>query len=43
MSVATKLMIQIAAKLGGEPWKLNTPDAVSFHYSPQLSKLSQLV
>lgn len=24
-SIATKLMIQIAAKVGGEPWKLNLP------------------
>lgn len=35
MSVATKLMIQISAKLGGEPWRVKVPTTVSSYcFSP---------
>ena len=35
MSIATKVMIQLAAKLGAEPWQVSVPETVSqfFKYS----------
>ena len=29
MSIATKVMIQLAAKLGAEPWQVSVPETVS--------------
>ena len=30
MSIATKVMIQIASKLGAEPWRVGVPQTVTF-------------
>jgi hypothetical protein len=29
MSIATKVMIQIASKLGAEPWRVSVPNTVT--------------
>lgn len=33
MSIATKVMIQIASKLGAEPWRVNVPKTVRMETS----------